>query len=83
MVHEHSIEEEIQEEKLKSLVEIDFLLDYELLGSWWHDLIPTQWLRDIMAAYITRKVHRKWARYKLTKMLSDVQTEIKKPGFYS
>jgi len=82
MVHEHSIEDDIQQEKLKSLVEIDFLLDYELLGSWWHEYIPTQWLRDIMASYVTRKVHRKWALYKLTKMMMDVQDK-EKPGFYS
>lgn len=78
MVHEHNIDDDIEQEKKKSLAEIDFLLDYELLGSWWHDLIPTQWLRDIMAAYIVRKVHRKWGRYKLTKMLMDIENDQNK-----
>jgi hypothetical protein len=67
MVHEHNLDDDIEQEKLKSLVEIDFLLEYELFGSWWHEYIPTQFLRDLMASYI-----RKWARYKLTKMLMNV-----------
>jgi hypothetical protein len=75
MVFEHNWDDEIQTEKLKSLQELDFLLDYELLGSWWHELIPTQWLRDIMAAYVTRKVHKKWGRYKLTKMMMDATNQ--------
>ena len=73
MVHEHSIEDDIQQEKLKSLVEIDFLLDYELFGSFWCDYIPTQFLRDMMSKYITRKVHRKWAKYKLKMLFKDVE----------
>jgi len=73
MVHEHNIYDDIEQEKQKSLEEIDFLLEYEILGSWWSEYVPTQWLRDIIALYITRKVHRKWARYKFIKIMANVE----------
>jgi hypothetical protein len=73
MVHEHGIEEEIQEEKGKSMEEIKFLIEYELLSLWWAEFIAWQWLRDIISYWIERKVMRKWKRYKFTKMMADVK----------
>lgn len=38
-------------------------LKYELHSSWWAKQCGWEWLRDLGAAYLTRKTNRKWARY--------------------
>ena len=83
MVFEHSIEEEIQTDKIESLKELQFLLEYEIMSSWWAKWVTWTWTQDVIEEYYAKKVRKKWSKYKLSKMLEDVQTEDKKPGFYS
>lgn len=78
MVHEPSFEEEIEAEKEKSMEEITFLLQYELMSLWWVEFVKWQWLRDIVSEWIQKKVMRKWRRYKLIKMIGNVETQTKR-----
>lgn len=77
MVHEHNWDDEIEAEKEKSMEEIAFLLQYELMSLWWVEFVRWQWLRDIVSEWIQRKVMRKWRRYKLIKMIGNVETQTK------
>lgn len=72
MVYEHDLEEEILSDKEQSVNELQFLLEYEVYGSWWGRKFLGTWLQGWMERYFAEKVRYKWKKYKTTKMLSDV-----------
>jgi len=77
MVYEHDYDKEIEESKVQSMDEINFLFEYEIMSSWWTGYIPFDWMQEIVAAHFSRKVVRKWKKYRFTKMLQDVKKEEK------
>jgi hypothetical protein len=47
------------------------LLDYELRGSWWVRHVPAArfpWLGRVVGRHLARRVHRKYTRYRASRM---------------
>lgn len=67
-----TIEEEIQAEKEESMKELLFLIEYEGAAHWLAGWIWFDWGQELMAEYLVWKARRKWKKYKLYKLLKDV-----------
>ena len=79
MVYEHNtMDEEIEQEKLKSLDEIKFLFEYEIRSRTWVSYVPFEWLQQIVANYYSTEVMRKWRKYKISKMMEDGKEDVNK-----
>jgi hypothetical protein len=62
------------------LDEKDFLLDYEIRGSWWPQYIRIGWMQVLAGKYFARKIDRKYNRMKRQLEIKDAVRKWKEAG---
>jgi hypothetical protein len=70
-------------EKLKvadCINEKDFLLDYEIRGSWWPQYIMFRWVQFLAGKYFADKVRRKYSRMKRSFEMRSMVEKWKEAG---
>jgi hypothetical protein len=60
--------------------EKDFLLDYEIRGSWWPQYIVFRWMQVLAGKYFARKIDRKYNRMKRSLQMKEQVRKWKEAG---
>ncbi len=56
------------------------ILDYEIRASWWASWISIGWMKNLASKYFAWKITRKYRRYKWSKDMQGIITEIQDNG---
>jgi hypothetical protein len=62
------------------LNEKDFLLDYEIRGSWWPQYIRFRWMQFLAGKYFGYKVRRKYSHMRRSLQMKDAVRKWKEAG---
>ena len=62
------------------LNEKDFLLDYEIRGSWWPQYIVFRWMQVLAGKYFARKIDCKYSRMRRSLQMKEQVRKWKEAG---